>query len=126
VRGVGQLAAIEGNDEVCGDAEALRRTSVLRPLVQAYLNRTGSLASGIRDAVWELGVCMTTVWRWIRRLAEDGGLTSALIPRKRGCRSGTDMVPSDVEAIIDDHLTKYYLQLERFSLARIVKEIRSV
>ena len=76
---------MEGNDEDCGDAgaEALRRASVLRPLVQAYLNRTGSLESGIRDAVWELGVSKTTVWRWIRRLAEEGGRTDAADPRGR-------------------------------------------
>ena len=98
------MAAIEGNDEYCDDAgaEVLRRASVLRPLVQAYLNRTGSLESGIRDAVWELGVSKTTVWRWIRRLAEEGGRTSALVPRKRGRPIGTVMVPGDVEAIIDD------------------------
>ena len=65
---------MEGNGEDAGDvgAEALRRASVLRPLVQAYLSRTRSLESGIRDAVWELGVSKTTVWRWIRRLAEEG------------------------------------------------------
>lgn len=42
-------AARAGIDEDCGDAgaEALRRASVLRPLVQAYLSRTGSLESGI-------------------------------------------------------------------------------
>ena len=52
---------MEGNGEDAGDvgAEALRRASVLRPLVQAYLSRTGSLESGIRDAVWELGVSKT-------------------------------------------------------------------
>ena len=51
MRGVGWLAAIEGNDEDYGDAgaEALRWASVLRPLVQAYLSRTGSLESGIRS-----------------------------------------------------------------------------
>jgi len=72
---------------------ALRRASVLRPLVKAYLNRTGSLESGIRDAVRELGVSKTTVWRWIRRLAEEGGRTSALVPRKRGRPTGSVMVP---------------------------------
>ncbi len=98
---------MEGNDEDCGDAgaEALRRASVLRPLVQAYLNGTGSLESGIRDAVWELGVSRTTVWRWIRRLAAEGGRTSALVPRKRGRRNGSVMVPGDVEGIIEEHLT---------------------
>ena len=116
-----------GNDEDCSDAgaEALRRASVLRPLVQAYLNRTGSLESGIRDAVWELGVSKTTVWRWIRRLAEEGGRTSALVPRKRGRRNGSVMVPVDVEGIIEEHLTRYYLRRERPSLARVVTEIRS-
>ena len=121
------MAAMEGTDEDCGDAgaEALRRASVLRPLVQTYLSRTGSLESGIRDAVWELGVSKTTVWRWIRRLAEEGGRTSALVPRKRGRPMGSVMVPGDVEGIIEDHLTRYYLRRERPSLARVVTEIRS-
>lgn len=121
------MAATESSDEESGDvgAEALRRASVLRPLVQAYLNRSGSLEGGIRDAVWELGVSRTTVWRWIRRLAEEGGRTSALVPRKRGRPTGTVIVPGDVEAIIEDHLTRYYLQRERPSLARVVTEIRS-
>jgi putative transposase len=35
------------------------------------------------------------------------------------------MVPNDVEAIIEDHLTRYYLRRERPSLARVVTEIRS-
>ncbi|MCZ0963616.1 helix-turn-helix domain-containing protein [Paracoccus sp. EF6] len=71
------------------------------------------MESGIRDAVWELGVSRTTVWRWIRRLAEEGGRTSALVPRKRGRPTGSVMVPGDVEGIIEDHLTRYYLQRER-------------
>jgi len=121
------LAAIEVNDEEGGDfgAEAQRRASVLRPLVQAYLSRAGSLESGIGDAVWELGVSRTTVWRWIRRLAAEGGRTSALVPRKRGRRNGSVMVPGDVEGIIEEHLTRYYLRRERPSLARVVTEIRS-
>lgn len=121
------MAAIEGNDEEGGDfgAEAQRRASVLRPLVQAYLSRAGSLESGIGDAVWELGVSRTTVWRWIRRLAAEGGRTSALLPRKRGRRNGSVMLPGDVEGIIEEHLTRYYLRRERPSLARVVTEIRS-
>ena len=121
------MAAIEVNDEEGGDfgAEAQRRASVLRPLVQAYLSRAGSLESGIGDAVWELGVSRTTVWRWIRRLAAEGGRTSALVPRKRGRRNGSVMVPGDVEGIIEEHLTRYYLRRERPSLARVVTEIRS-
>ncbi len=121
------MAAIEVNDEEGGDfgAEAQRRASVLRPLVQAYLSRAGSLESGIGDAVWELGVSRTTVWRWIRRVAAEGGRTSALVPRKRGRRNGSVMVPGDVEGIIEEHLTRYYLRRERPSLARVVTEIRS-
>ncbi len=35
------------------------------------------------------------------------------------------MVPDEVEAIIEDHLSRYYLRRERPSLARVVREIRS-
>jgi hypothetical protein len=45
-------------------------STVLRPLVQSYLNGTASLESGINDAVWELGVSRAAVWRWIKRLAD--------------------------------------------------------
>jgi putative transposase len=38
---------------------------------------------------------------------------------------GSVMVPGDVEGIIEDHLTRYYLRRERPSLARVVTEIRS-
>ena len=34
------------------------------------------------------------------------------------------MVPIEVEAVIDEHLTQYYLRRERPSLARVVTEIR--
>jgi putative transposase len=35
------------------------------------------------------------------------------------------MEPDEVEAIIEDHLMRYYLRRERSSLARVVSEIRS-
>ncbi|WP_245847443.1 helix-turn-helix domain-containing protein [Paracoccus seriniphilus] len=63
----------DGEDSAAVGAEEARRAVVLRPLVQACLNGTGSLESGINDAVWELGVSRATVWRWIKRLAEEGG-----------------------------------------------------
>ena len=69
----------EGDQAGATGAEAARRAAVLRPLVQAYLTGSGSLESGIRDAVWELGVSRATVWRWIRRLTAEGGRTSGLV-----------------------------------------------
>lgn len=105
-------------------AEISRRLSVLRPLVEAHLAGAGGLESGIRDAVWELGVSRATVWRWIRRLAEEGGRTSALVPRKRGRRAGTRAISDEVEALIEEHLRRYYLRRERASLSRVVTEIR--
>ena len=51
----------DGEDCVAVGAEEARRAAVLRPLVQAYLNGTGSLERGINDAVWELGVSRATV-----------------------------------------------------------------
>ncbi|WP_240473706.1 DNA-binding domain-containing protein [Thioclava pacifica] len=74
--------------------------------------------------VWELGVSRATVWRWIRRLAADGGRTSALVPRKRGRQPGTAAISGEVEALIKEHLRRYHLRRERASLSRVVTEIR--
>jgi len=115
----------DGEDSVAVGAEEARRAAVLRPLVQAYLKGTGSLERGINDAVWELGVSRTTVWRWIKRLVEEGGRTSALAPRKRGRPAGTALISSKVEAVIEEHLRRYFLRRERPSLSRVVTEIRS-
>ena len=91
----------DGEGTVAVGAEEVRRAVVLRPLVQAYLKGTGSLESGINDAVWELGVSRATVWRWIKRLAEEGGRTSALASRKRGRPTGTTLISGKVEAVIE-------------------------
>ena len=115
----------DGDEFGANGAETARRAAVLRPLVRDYLAGTGSLESGVRDAVWELGVSRATVWRWIRRLAEEGGRTSSLAPRKRGRRAGTVLVSREVEVVIEEHLTRYYLRRERPSLGRVVKEIRN-
>jgi putative transposase len=114
----------EGDHAGASGAEAARKAAVLRPLVQEYLSGTGSLESGIHDAVWELGVSRATVWRWIRRLADDGGRTSALVPQKRGRRAGATVISSEVEALIEEYLRRYYLRRERASLSRVVLEIQ--
>jgi putative transposase len=115
----------DGEGTVAVGAEEVRRAAVLRPLVQAYLKGTGSLESGINDAVWELGVSRATVWRWIKRLAEEGGRTSALASRKRGRPTGTTLISGKVEAVIEEHLRRYFLRRERPSLSRVATEIRS-
>jgi len=115
----------DGEGTVAVGAEEVRRAVVLRPLVQAYLKGTGSLESGINDAVWELGVSRATVWRWIKRLAEEGGRTSALASRKRGRPTGTTLISGKVEAVIEEHLRRYFLRRERPSLSRVATEIRS-
>ena len=115
----------DGEGTVAVGAEEVRRAVVLRPLVQAYLKGTGSLESGINDAVWELGVRRATVWRWIKRLAEEGGRTSALASRKRGRPTGTTLISGKVEAVIEEYLRRYFLRRERPSLSRVATEIRS-
>ena len=54
-----QILMDDDREDSAGGEEA-RRAAVLRPLVQAYLKGTGSLESGINDAVWELGVSRAT------------------------------------------------------------------
>ena len=119
------LMSEDGEEPDAVGAEEARRAAVLRPLVQAFLKGTGSLESGVNDAVWELGVSRATVWRWIKRLAEEGGRTSALASRKRGRPTGTTLISGKVEAVIEEHLRRYFLRRERPSLSRVVTEIRS-
>ena len=114
----------DGDEFGASGAVAARRAAVLRPPFLGYLAGTGSLESGIRVAVWELGVSRATVWRWIRRLAEEGGRTSALIPRKCGRPAGSTWISGKVEDVIDPHPSRYYLRQKRPSLAGIVTEIR--
>ncbi len=115
----------DGEDSVAVGAEEARRAAVLRPLVQAYLNGTGSLERGINDAVWELGVSRATVWRWIKRLAEEGGRTSVLAPRKRGRPTGTMLISSKVEAVIEEHLRRYFLRRGVVTLTRRICKLAS-
>ena len=84
----------------------------------------GSLESGIRDAFRKLGVSKATVWRWVRRIADEGGRTSEMVARKHCRPSGTVMVPIEVDAVIGGYLARDYLRRERPSLARVVTEIR--
>jgi len=46
------LFALGGDEFDANGAEAARRAAVLRQLVRDYLAGTGSLESGVRDAVW--------------------------------------------------------------------------
>lgn len=115
----------EGEDSVAVGAEEACRATVLRPLVQAFPKGTGSLESSINDADWELGVSKSTVWRWIKRLVEEGGRTSALALRKRGRPTGTTLISGKNEAVIEEHLRRYFLHRDRSSLSRVVTEIRS-
>lgn len=61
----------------------------------------------------------------VKRLAEEGGRTSAITPRKRGRPAGTTLISSKVEAVIEEHLRRHFLRRERSSLSRVVTEIRS-
>ena len=114
-----------GEGSVVVGAEEARRAAVLCPLVQANLNGTGSLESGINDAVCELGVSRATVWRWIKQLTVEGGRISAGALRKRGRPVGTTSISGKVEAVIEEHLRCHFLSRERSSLSRVVTEIRS-
>ena len=104
---------------------ALFRNLTLPRRPPGFAHSPASLESGVNDAVWELGVSRATVWRWIKRLAEEGGRTSALASRKRGRPTGTTLISGKVEAVIEEHLRRYFLRRERPSLSRVVTEIRS-
>ncbi|UXN66136.1 hypothetical protein N8E89_23300 (plasmid) [Phyllobacterium sp. A18/5-2] len=46
------------------------------------------------------------------------------MPQKRGRRAGATVISSEVEALIEEYLRRYYLRRKRASLSRVVLEVR--
>lgn len=82
-------------------AAAERRASILAALPE----RPG--AAAIRGAMRELEAGRATVFRWLKRLREDDR-TSALLPHRRGPRSGTRPLAEPVLVIVERHFRELY------------------
>ncbi|MCX7561439.1 DDE-type integrase/transposase/recombinase [Sulfitobacter sp. F26204] len=105
-------------------ALAIERGEILRPILE--LGRTGhDVGPMLLAAAEEMGVSRSSAWEYYRRLKQNDGRSSALLPKRRGPKRGSRRLGREVEAIIERVLRQYYLVLEPPSFLRIVGEIQS-
>ena len=95
---------------------ALARAAVLRRLPQRPSR------DEIADAMAELGVGRTTLFRWLKSFREDERI-AVLIERKPGRRPGIDAFEPELKVLVDEAIRTFYATPERPSLTRLWKRI---
>lgn len=97
-------------------ADALARAECLRRLPARP--SPGEIA----DAMAELGVSRSTLFRWLKRFRQDDRV-SGLVDRKPGRRSGIDAFAPEVKAIVDEEIRSFYATPERPTLTRLWRRV---
>lgn len=111
-------------DEHDGTVLAIERANVLRPILEpdAAGEDIGPL---LLAAAREMGVSRSSTWALYRRLKLNDARTSALLPKRRGPKSGSRRLDPEIENVIERALRQHYLVREPPSFLRIVGEIRA-
>lgn len=71
----------------------------------------------------EIGVDPATLYRWLKRY-EAYGVITALIPQKRGWKSGNVRIPGSSEAVIQEVIKDVYLTTQRSTVQKVVIEVQ--
>ncbi|MEM6408708.1 MAG: Mu transposase C-terminal domain-containing protein [Pseudomonadota bacterium] len=101
---------------------AVQRAEKLRSLLTRQ-SGDERLEDQVMSIANEAEVDRATVFRWLKRLREGDGRTSALSHKKGGRRSGELQLSEDKHALIEQLLRERYLVRERPSLARVMLDI---
>ncbi len=100
-------------------AEAVRRETVIRSLVEPARRGRGAVA----DAAIRLGLSVPQVYRLVREFRSQP-VTTSLLSRKRGLTSGSRLLDPAVEARVGTAIEAIYLQPERPTLKRLLRQVR--
>ncbi len=97
-------------------ADALVRAECLRRLPE----RPSQVE--IADAMAELGISRSTLFRWLKRFRQDDRV-SGLLARKSGRRPGIDAFAPEVKAIVDEAIRTFYATPERPTRTRLWRRV---
>lgn len=97
-------------------ADALARAECLRRLPERP--SPGEIA----DAMAELGISRSTLFRWLKRFRKDDRVSS-LLDRKPGRRPGIDAFAPEVKVIVDEEIRSFYATPERPTLTRLWRHV---
>jgi len=98
--------------------EAERRLSIIRPLVDRHMIGRDDA----KKCAEEAGVDTATIYRWLQRYRATGS-TLALIPQKRGWKTGKTRIPAFAEEVVNEVIQNFYLTPQRPTAQKAVIEV---
>ncbi len=98
--------------------EAERRFAAIQPLLGRH--QVGRIDVAGRSK--EIGVDTATLYRWLQRYRATESVV-ALIPKKRGWRTGRRRIPAFAEGVIEEVIRDFYLTGQRSSAQKAVIEV---
>ncbi|WP_085708901.1 MULTISPECIES: Mu transposase C-terminal domain-containing protein [unclassified Pseudomonas] len=99
-------------------AIAQKRFSAISPLIKETINPR----CNVEERAKEVGVDTATLYRWLERYQSWNEIL-ALVPRKRGWRSGASRLTIEAEKIIQDVIDEHYLKSQRPSIQSTIAEV---
>jgi putative transposase len=99
-------------------AVAQKRFSAISPLI----NETINTKHAVGERAKEVGVDIATLYRWLERY-QNWNEILALVPRKRGWKSGITRLTVEAEKIIQQVLEDHYLKPQRPSIQSAIAEV---
>lgn len=99
--------------------EAQQRFDAIKPLLDDPI-RTRAAADAL---ALKAGVHTTTLYKWLRDY-QAAGHVSALVPVKRGRKSGTRLLNEEQESVIDSVIEDLYLSKQRHTPQDVIEEIQ--
>lgn len=99
--------------------EAQRRFESIKPLLDDPI-RTRATADAL---ALQAGVHATTLYKWLRDY-QNAGHVSALVPVKRGRKSGTRLLDGAQESVIDSVIEDLYLSKQRHTPQDVIDEVQ--
>lgn len=99
-------------------AIAQKRFSAISPLIKETINPRCT----VEERAKEVGVDTATLYRWLERY-QNWNEILALVPRKRGWRSGASRLTIEAEKVIQDVIDEHYLKSQRPSIQSTIAEV---
>lgn len=99
-------------------AEGQRRFAAIKPLLDDPIHTRADAEAAAAKA----GIHVATVYHWLK-LYQTAGHVSALVPEKRGRKSGTRLLTEAQEAVIDSAIEDVYLRKQRHSKKDVIEEV---
>ncbi len=100
-------------------AEGQRRLAIVSGL-RRIPNRT---RADVETAAKIAGASVTSVYEWLS-LYDDSGHASALIPRKRGPKTGSVRLPLEIETVVAEMIQAVFLDKQKPTIARLIEVTR--